>query len=302
MQMKKIDDKKTEMNDPSGEAAIQMIAKLQKEAEQRIDDNDYNSAVNSPKTIYENRKVDNENYWKIDGLPSKGILYPSNTLIEARPLKVIEVKKLASINDNNVDDVINDIIKRCVRVSGIKDIGEIYLADKLFIIFWLRGTTYRDSSYTVDFKCPKCEKNSRFHFELQNLEINYLRDDYNPDKILKMENDDNIKLRFLKIKDEIAIERFVKINEKLLGEIDTELLALAFMITEINNNNLTLTEKYNYVLDMSPRDLSYITTYIDAYGIGIEPNMNVECQECGGVAPMGVTFRPDFFLPKCSIA
>lgn len=289
--------------DPDGQKVLQMMAKMQQEAEQNVGNPDYETAVNSPKTMLENKKVDNANYWEIKGLPTRNRLYQPNTLVEARPLKVIEVKKLASINETNADYVINDIIRRCVRVNGgMIDVGELFLADKLFIIFWLRGTTYRDSSYTVEFDCPKCGKKSKYHFEIKNLEVSYLKDDYDPNKIFELENGDAIKLRFLKIKDELEIERFVEINQKLLGEIDTELLALASMITEINGNTaLTLAEKYNYVLDISPGDLSYLTTYLEEYGIGIEPTMNIECRECGGVVPMGVTFRPDFFLPKRSI-
>jgi len=148
----------------------------------------------------------------------------------------------------------------------------------------------------------KCEKTSSYHFEINNLNVNYLKDDYDPEKSIQLENGDYIKLRYLKIKDEFEIDRFVEINQKVLGEIDKELLALACMITDINGNKVsTLTEKYNYVLEFSPRDLSYVTTYLDEYGIGIEPNMNIECTECGGVVPMGVTFRSDFFLPKCTL-
>jgi len=304
MNMEKLPENGQNKNiDPDGEKVLKMMAKMQMDAENNSGKPEYESALNSPKTIIENKKVDNVNFWEITGLPTKNRLYPSNILIEGRPLKVIEVKKLASINETNADYVINDIIRRCVRInSGSIDVGELFLADKLFIIFWLRGVTYRDSSYTIDFTCPKCNTNSKYHFEIQNLNVNYLKDDYDPNKTIELENKDVIKLRFLKIKDELEIERFVEINQKVLGEIDTELLALACMITEINvNKSLTLAERYNYVLEMSPGDLSYITTYIEEYGIGIEPTMNVECKECGGIVPMGVTFRSDFFLPKSTI-
>jgi len=142
---------KHQNSDPDGIKVMKMMEKMQRDAEQNMNNPEFDSSVNSPKTLHDNGKVDNSNYWEIKGLPTRCRLYPNNTLIEARPLKVIEVKKLASINDNNADYVINDIIRRCVRVTGIKDSGELFLADKLFIIFWLRGVTYRDSGYTVEF-------------------------------------------------------------------------------------------------------------------------------------------------------
>lgn len=305
MNMSKIPESGETQNkqiDIDGDKMLKMMANMQKNAELDTDTIKQNSSVNSPSTIHQNQKVDNVNYWEIKGLPTRYKLYPPNTTIEARPLKVIEVKKLASINESNADYVINDIIKRCVRVSGIINTGELFLADKLFIIFWLRGVTYRDSSYKVDFTCAKCKNKSKYHFKLDALNVDYLSDDYDPDKTLTLSNADNVKLRFLKIKDEFEIERFIEINQKTLGEIDSELLGLACMITDINGDTTkTLAEKYNYVLDITAEDLSDISSYTSEYDIGVDSTMSVECAECGGVAPLGVRFYPDFFLPKRTI-
>lgn len=246
-----------------------------------------------------NTNVDKSNYWEIKGLPTKGRLYPEGTLIEARPLKVIEVKKLSSLNDGNADYVINDILRRTVR--GIK-IDDIYLADKIFIIFWLRANTFRDSSYNIEFKCPKCEKDSKYHFELDNLKVNYLKDDYNPSHELTTKQGDKLTMRYLTIADELLFERFKEINSTVLDEIDDDLLGLACMINTVNGSKVEdVLEKYNYVLNtLTPEDFSLLSTYVDDNGIGVEQVMNVTCKECGGVAPLGVTFRPEFFLPKCS--
>jgi len=286
--------------DESEKRVLAMMANIQKRGEQEVANPDFNTAVNSPKTIRQDSEVDNANYWDLtDKLPSRGLVYPEGTMIEARPLKVIEVKKLASITGENADYVINDIVKRCVRVQGIAGTEEIYLADKIYLILWMRAVTYRDSSYTVGFTCPKCEKSSNYHFEVKNLDVNYLKDEYNPDTKIELESGEYIGLRHLKIKDEMEIERFVKINQKVLGEIDVELLALACMITNINGDiSKRLLDKYNYVLEFTPGDLSQVTTYIEKYSIGIEEKMTVECSECGGFVPMDVVFRSDFFLPK----
>jgi hypothetical protein len=73
------------------------------------------------------------NYWAINGLPSNYLLYPKGTQILGRPLKVLEVKKLSSINEENADFIINDILKRTIK--GI-NIDNLLVADKLFIILW----------------------------------------------------------------------------------------------------------------------------------------------------------------------
>ena len=48
----------------------------------------------------------------------------------------------------------------------------------------------------------------------------------------------------------------------------------------------------------SNEDYVRIETYISSNEIGIEPGMDVICENCGGSAQVAVTFRSDFFLPK----
>jgi len=236
------------------------------------------------------------NFWPIQGLPSKGRLYPKGTEILGRPLKVIEVKKLSGLNENNADYIINDILKRTIKGVSLDD---MFIADKLFIVFWLRANTFRESGYVVDFTCSKCEKESKFHFELDNLEIQYLDDEFNPNNILKLKNKDTIKINFLTVGDTMKINRFVEINSNTISDIDEELLGLAAMIQSINGEeNNSLLSKYNYVLGMEPTDFAYISSYIEKYGMGIKPYVNVKCTNCGGISPTGISFRGDFFLPS----
>lgn len=286
----------------SADKMLKIMENMEKEAEQKEAENKLEKNLQMPKKTelkITPTSLDNSNFWAIDTLPSKYKLYPEGTQIEARPLKVIEVKKLSSMNESNADYTINDILRRTIR--GI-DVNDIYLADKLYIIFWLRANTFRDSSYVVDFTCPKCEKESKYHFGLDNLKVNFLKDDYDPNKELVLKNGDKIKLRYLKIFDELAFERFKEINDNLFDDIDDELLGLSCMIDTVNGDNIeNMLERYNYVLALDPQDFSYISTYIDKYSIGIDPIMNVECKLCGGTSPMGISFRGEFFLPKCSI-
>jgi len=234
------------------------------------------------------------NYHEIKGLPSKYKLYPDDTIIKARPMKVIEVKKLSSINEYNADDIINDVLRR--TVIGI-DINDILLADKLFIIFWLRANTYRDSSYVVDFTCPKCECKSNYHYELDNLEVNYLKDDYDASDVTLKLSGDSVALRFLTISDEKAIDRFKETNENTIKEIDDELLGLASMITHVNGQEGNLLDKYKYVLELQPGDYVQISSIIEKNAMGIEPWLRVKCEECGGTAQIGISFRTEFFIP-----
>jgi hypothetical protein len=235
------------------------------------------------------------NYWKIDGLPSLCKFYPEGTQILGRPMKVLEVKKIASMSETNGDFILNDIVKKTTKGINTDD---LYVADKLYICFWLRANSYRDSGYVVPFICPKCESKSEYHFEVDNLEIQTISDDFSPDKPLKMKNGDIVQYDYLRVKDELFIDRFKEINSSMIGGIDDELLAMAQMIKVINGKQPTLLQKYYWVTELDPSDYAYLRTYMEKKGMGIKPYINATCKECGGTAPIGVSFQSAFFIPE----
>jgi len=242
-----------------------------------------------------NQDLPAANYWEIKDLPSKSKFYPAGTKIYARPMKVPEVKKVTSISEENGDFILNDIVRRTTK--GIVA-DEIYVADKLFIIFWLRANTYRDSGYVVKFVCPKCERQSEYHFEIDNLEVQYVSDDFSPNVDLKLQGGDLVRYDYLKIKDELYIDRFKELNTAAVGDIDDELLGMAQMIKSINGKEMTLLHKYHWITEMDPGEYVYLRSYMEKKGMGIKPFVNVECQECGGTAPVPVSFREDFIIPQ----
>ncbi|MFW6219518.1 MAG: hypothetical protein ACOC33_01490 [bacterium] len=236
------------------------------------------------------------NYHEIKDLPSKGKLYPKGTIIQARPLKVIEVKKLSSINEDNADDIVNDILRR--TVIGI-NVNDILLSDKLYIVFWLRANTYRDSSYKVGFSCDKCESESNYHFELNSLSINYIKDDFDPNVPITLAvSKDELEMRFLTIGEERELYNFMENYKRTIKDIDVELLGLAFMTKSINGEEHDVMSRYKYILNMDPRDYSQVSTYVSDNAFGIDPWINAKCEKCGGESQIGITFREDFFIPK----
>ena len=253
-------------NEISEEQMISMVDKIRKGE---------NVVPNQPKVVEPEdvkmqvpsfmNQTSNANFWKIEGLPSKGRFYSEGTEILGRPMKVLEVKKVSSITEDNGDYILNDVIRK--TTTGI-DINNMYIADKLYIIFWLRANTYRESGYVIPFVCPKCEKKSDYHFDINNLEVQLLSDDFSPEKEIKVGNA-AIKYDYLRVKDELYINRFRELNSELVGEIDAELLAIAQMIKTINGQNKTLLEKYYWITELDPGDFSYLKTFIEKKGMGI---------------------------------
>lgn len=243
--------------------------------------------------------VDNAIYHEINGLPSKCKLYSENTRIEGRPLKLIEVKRLSGINEENSDAIINDILRRTIK--GI-NIDNLLVADKLYLIFWLRANTYRESGFSVDYVCSNCKQESSFDFKLENLQIQYLSDEFTLDKFkVTLKNNDTIKYHFLTVSDERKISKFKNTYSTIIKDLDDDLISLSVMIDSINDEPKELIEKYNYLLDLEPSDYCYLISMIDEWNFGLKKYLEVKCDKCGGDALVGITFREDFFLPKYKI-
>ena len=294
-------------SDKALELLMEQMASAQKDAEHAPvgllpDANDKKSVyLNTPDSIGVSLKEETDiNYWDIDGLPTKNLLYPEGTRISARALKVMDVKKLTSIDDETADIVVNDILRKCVR--GI-DIYDIYSADKLYILLWLRANSFKDNKYVVDYHCSKCDKSSSYHFDVTNINVDYLTSSYVNNNTVTLDNGDIIKTSLLTIRDEINIKSFHDKYEDVFvekfEEIDDDLLSISFMIDTINGKTVDNTfDKYEYLLNMDPGDFAVLTGFLSDINVGVKPYMTVKCTECGGDSQIGVTFHPDFFLPS----
>ena len=262
--------------------------------------------------------LDNKNYVPINLIPSKYRL-DYNNVLEVRSLTVQEVKRLADIDENNSIHIMNDIISKCCKNVPI---DEMYLGDRLFLILWIRYNTFPNAKYKVPFTCPKCG-DSTFHFKMDNLNVDYLDDGYDPELEILTNKGDTIRLSHLKVKHEKEIERFKNKKEIRIQyteqDLDTELLALASMITEINGKSTlieresvvdgdysivtNLSKTFPFVIDggLDTDDFVSILSYIQKYKIGINPVMHVTCEKCAGEFPMGFMFSPQFFIPQSEV-
>ncbi len=237
-----------------------------------------------------------KNYLPIESLPSNYKLYPPNTKILARPLTVLEVKLLASMDENNYNFIINDILKRTTK--GI-DVDDLLVADKHFIIFWLRANTYKNSGYEIDFYCEACSKNSKYNFDLDVLDVAYISDDASEEKEKVLPtSQDKISLKFKRIKDENKVMGFIKQAKNAITKYDDEIIDIASSINKINGEEMSLLNKYEYIEKMHPVDFSYLISYLDTIMFGVKEQVNAICNDCKAVTPIGVTFRPEFFIPK----
>lgn len=244
---------------------------------------------------------DDSIYDVIEELPTDYRLYPEGTVIKARSLMVTEVKMLAGMTEHNANDIVDTILQRTVQ--GI-DINDIYTADKLYIMFWLRANTYKESGYNVKFECSECNTESEYAFELNQLNIKTITDEALEflNKPFTLPNKDKITFSLLTVGDEKQNEKFLKDNKTSLMNFDHEIVAICRMIHTINGEKLGMIAKYEYcTTKLNPSNYSYLESYLEDKGAGLEPTINVVCQKCGGASDTMLPFRPDFFFPKIRI-
>jgi len=264
-----------------------------------VDDNDSvaSQTITEPTQSVSKASPIDEGFHLIEGLPSGLKLYPEGTQVYGRPLKVLEVKQLANINETNADNIINSVLRRAVK--GI-DVDRILVADKLFILLWLRGTTFPDPSYGINFKCSVCEKETKYIFTLDKIETRQIDKDFTIDKLtFNLPNKDEIAFTFPTIAEEKLAENF-KNNCSYIKDIDGDIVSQCVLIKSINGEPKTMLEKYNYIATMSPNDYVYFLSYVEKWSFGIKWVINVACPLCGGNTPMGATFLGDssFWLPR----
>jgi len=257
--------------------------------------------LNPIKDIVDNNakvQQDDTGYIPIFDLPTKGKLYPEGTIIKARSMKVMEVKALSQMNSQNANIIVNDVLRKCVR--GI-DISELYTADKMFLIFWLRANTYADSGFSIGFTCGKCEKASTYDFKLSNLKTqDFEQERHNKFKAgIETPGGHKLTLKLLQTKDEEETETFLRENETTMMDFDEDVVSLTKMIVNINGEKLGTIAKYRFLTEtINPIDYTHIQSFIEEHGMGIQPTIDVECNKCGGNTVTVLPFRGDFFLPK----
>lgn len=232
-------------------------------------------------------------FLKIDNLPSKYLYYPEGTAIYGKPLIIPQLKKIANMTPLNASTTLDDIIRSAVR--GI-DINEILISDKLYIILWLRANTYPDSGYCVPFTCDSCDNISSFDFKVDDIDINYIRDDIKFESPLELSTKDFIICKYPRIKDETRIQKFKDSVKKSFEKYDEDILNLTMTIDTVNGKEMSVMEMYNFISDT--KIYSQIKGYADDFNFGISSILNVKCNKCGGTIPTGLSFREDFVIPS----
>lgn len=233
--------------------------------------------------------------WEITGLPSRGITYGGAKLY-GRPLNTLEVKKLATINEENYEDVIDAVLRSVLTGIPYED---ILSTDKFYCIFWLRAQTFIDEGFAQEYTCIHCKKKTSYLFSIESMEVQSLTEDFTESDYTFTSpiTGDEIVWHFATIADQLKVRKFKEDMKKIAPNMDSDLLGLASQIDTINGKRPMLEEKYQYLYS-NPQNFAVILSYLSKYSCGLQEDFKVKCNLCGGLNPMGISFRTDFMLPE----
>lgn len=229
----------------------------------------------------------------LEELPSRGFYY--SDAIYGKPLTATQAKQLGGMNQKNAEAMIDAILKE--NIKGVS-FGDILLADKMFLMFWLRQNSFKRTNYTLKYECSECEHKETKDFTAADLKINYHLDI--TDDLFDIDVGGKVfKVKYPTVSDRDEMIHVKKKNANTIT-FDEEFLTLASTIVSIDGEEMHLLKKYRYLADsnkFSADDLSDLTSGLNRIAIGVDPYIEIECTKCGGKSISLIPFRPDYFLP-----
>ena len=227
-----------------------------------------------------------------DLLPSKGKYYQSDLYV--KKLSTIDIKNLSTLTVDTIDGVMNSIIAHCVQGINVND---ILVGDKYWLVFYLRNLTYNDYPFYVKYQCKECGKVGMFKTQMNDIIVNYIKDDFNP--TYTMNNGDTIEIGFPTIGNEVQKNQIMREPEKYTvdGVIDEQILNIACYIKAINGSKISIMRAYNYICELDALSFTNFGNYMADIDFGVKPYFEIPC-DCSNKILAPISLSAEYFMPK----
>lgn len=239
-------------------------------------------------------------------MAERDIICPSGFAGRLRGLKAKEFRLLSNRKRAKSGELYDDILEACwletteegpykPRVSGRPDWPMILVGDRFTALLKLRMATYPEEKYAFQVKCSSCGEKIDWELDLDDLPVKPL----SPESFERFVSgspfethmrDKLIRFRLGIGKDEVQSARFLR------GGSPDPLRALALRIIEIEG--VEDRKKVEWLEDLDLPEHQALVAAFDEVDCGVETNIEVECQECGGIVPVDLPFGQDFLMPK----
>jgi hypothetical protein len=249
-------------------------------------------------------------------LPSKGLLYPEGFLpqpgwVHIREYAAPEEALLSSMNGENAQMVLNQIIKSCIQEKI--DVEQLTNEDVFYLLVWLRANSY-STAYDVEATCPyrDCGFPSIYPVNLATdlRPIIYLKEGVvEPLVVTLPKSQATVYIR--------AMRRSMEMRaQKRQADVTTwrnyhgdplALLKRAYAIDKV----LTHTgEEITNRLDIERLCLNYlpasdslaIDTALQTFAHGIDTRISLTCTKCGRMIYTNLPISQEFFRPTVAVS
>lgn len=238
-------------------------------------------------------------------LPSKGQFYPPELVpegkIELIPMSGRTEKLIAGIRGNNVDEVIDTVLRRCL-ITKI-DPDEMLITDRLFALMVLRSNSYGEE-YNFDITCPHCEVKGKYTVLIPSeFPIDFAKEGVQePFEVTLPKTGLKVSYRLLRGKDSKNIKNYVEAELERYGNKEGDpafTYRLALSILTVNgkpfDNILTALQ---FCEKLPAKDLRYFSTDMEDNTPGILLLVKKECTACGKKIETDMPITAEFFRPK----
>lgn len=250
-------------------------------------------------------------------LPSRGKFYTGipeleSGVLHVRPFSSVEEKMIDRFNQNTFYDMVDEIIKNCVKEDI--DIDDLTLGDRIFILLNIRVLSY-GSTYEVRFECGKCDSEYPLIVDLSQFEPTYLDVDevVEPMELELPVCKATVKMRMVRSGDLRESTNRSYAERKRNGVfVDASVYQKAlcceeFILPESSADAGTVLhsanpDEFRYILGIMNRlnsnDSRAIEDLFVDYQHGFIDPISMTCKVCGASFDQYVSLNWDFFRPR----
>ena len=236
-------------------------------------------------------------------LPSKGLIYktPFNPEVTLRSMTLAEEMRRLQISEDlyrPMSDVIDDCIENKLPISSY----DMCLGDYQFLLHKLRTVTY-GPSYKLLVTCPKCGAQNEITMSLDDLKVIELPENYYELSEVKLpKSEDVVKIKFQTPRMLDTIVREAKDIRKQYPDLKgdpTILVTLQNTIDEINGRKMSKLGLQEYIKTLPMLDINFLMQAVEKATncVGISPEIEFTCNDCGAKSPATFRFTSEFFTP-----
>jgi hypothetical protein len=235
-------------------------------------------------------------------LPSLGKVYKQkvNPVVKIRSMTTIEEMKRLSPSERaykNLCDIIDDCLVEKPGISAY----DLCIGDYQYLLHRLRVVTY-GPKYPIQSVCPACGNINKHDINLDDLEVSEYSDEY--EKYLNVTLPDcgkNITLRLQtpRMLDDIKrrVDDLKAKSPDLKGE-PAFLFTLESLIDKIDGQNLDAIKLSAFVRGLKMKDANYILKSVSKLDIGVQTNLDLQCNSCKLKYKTPFPITGEFFGPS----